>query len=71
MDAMLVLRAGTVVFERYKTMRPFDKHNWFSCTKSTVTVSAALLEYEEKVDVMKPVSRYLPELAGSVSYNFV
>ena len=66
MDAMLVLRQGTVVFERYKTMRPFDKHNWFSCTKSTVAVSLALLEHEGKVDVMKPVSHYLPELAGSV-----
>jgi len=66
MDAMLVLRQGTVVFERYKTMRPFDKHNWFSCTKSTVAVSLALLEHEGKVDVMKSVSHYLPELAGSV-----
>ena len=65
MDAMLVLRAGTVVFERYKTMRPFDKHNWFSCTKSTVAVSLALLENEGKVDVSKMVSHYLPELAGS------
>jgi len=66
MDAMLVLQAGTVVYERYKTMRPFDKHNWFSCTKSTVAVSLALLEHEGKVDVMKPVPHYLPELAGSV-----
>jgi len=66
MDAMLVLRAGTVVYERYKTMRPFDKHNWFSCTKSTVAVSLALLEHEGKVDVMKPVPHYLAELAGSV-----
>jgi len=65
MDAMLVLREGNIVFERHKTMRPFDKHNWFSCTKSTVAVSLALLEHEGKVDVVKPVSHYLPELAGS------
>jgi len=66
MDAMLVLHRGNVVFERYKTMRPFDKHNWFSCSKSTVAVSLALLEHEGKVDASKPVSHYLPELAGSV-----
>jgi hypothetical protein len=65
MDAMLVLRGGKIVFEHYKTMRPFDKHNWFSCTKSTVAVSLALLEHEGKVDVMQPVSHYLLELAGS------
>ncbi|MCB0258052.1 MAG: hypothetical protein KDI55_30385, partial [Anaerolineae bacterium] len=33
MDAVLVLRQGKVVYERYKTMRPFDKHQWFSCSK--------------------------------------
>ncbi len=65
MDAMLVLREGAVVYERYKTMRPLDKHNWFSCTKSIVGALLALLEHEGKVDVMQPVSQYLPELAGS------
>lgn len=66
MDALLVLRAGQIVYERYKTMRPFDKHNWFSCSKTIVGTSIALLEHEGKVDVKKPVSQYFPELAGSV-----
>jgi len=65
MDAMLVIRDGSVVYERYKTMRSFDKHNWFSCSKSIVGTSLALLEHEGMVNVMKPVSHYLPELAGS------
>ena len=65
MDALLVLRGGHVVFERYKTMRPFDKHNWFSCSKTIVGTLIALLEHEGKVDVLQPVSRYLPALAGS------
>jgi CubicO group peptidase (beta-lactamase class C family) len=65
MDALLVLRDGNVVFERYKTMRRFDKHNWFSCSKIITGTLMALLEYEGKVDVMQPVSQYVPELAGS------
>ena len=65
MDALLVLRGGHVVFERYKTMRPFDKHNWFSCSKTIVGTLIALLEHEGKLDVLKAVPHYLPALAGS------
>ncbi len=65
MDALLVLREGNVVYERYKTMRPFDKHNWFSCSKTIAGTAVALLEHAGKVDVSQPVSRYLPELGGS------
>tara|TARA_R110002072_G_scaffold102349_2_gene225152 strand:- start:30691 stop:31935 length:1245 start_codon:yes stop_codon:yes gene_type:complete len=65
MDALLVLHSGNVVFERYKTMRPFDKHNWFSCSKTIVGTLIALLEHEGKVDVLQTVPRYLPALEGS------
>ena len=65
MDALLVLRGGQVVFERYKTMRPFDKHNWFSCSKTIIGTLIALLEHEGEVDVLQPVSHYLPALAGT------
>lgn len=30
MDAFLVAHSGKIVFERYKTMRPQDKHIWYS-----------------------------------------
>jgi CubicO group peptidase (beta-lactamase class C family) len=66
MSAMLVLREGNIVYERYKTMRSFDKHIWFSCSKTIVGTMFALLEYEGRVVASKPVSEYLPELAGSV-----
>ena len=66
MDSLLVIRGGNIVFERYKTMRPFDKHNWFSCSKTIIATSIALLEHEGKVDVTKRVSQYWPELTGSV-----
>jgi len=65
MDALLVLHQGNVVFERYKTMRPFDKHQWFSCSKVVPGMMVALLAQEGKVDVKKPVSDYVPELKGS------
>ena len=33
MDAMIIIHKGTIAFEEYKSMRPFDKHNWFSSGK--------------------------------------
>ncbi len=66
MDGLVVLHEGNLVYERYKTMRPFDKHIWFSCSKIIVGTSLALLEHEGKVDVSRPVPEYLSELKGSV-----
>lgn len=66
MDGLLIMHAGDILYERYKTMRPIDKHNWFSCSKTIVGTSLALLEHEGKVDVSQPVPLYFPELAGSV-----
>jgi len=65
MDALLVLRHGNVVYERYKTMRPFDKHQWFSCSKVVPSTLVALLALEGKVDLKKPVSDYVAKLKGS------
>jgi CubicO group peptidase (beta-lactamase class C family) len=64
-DAMIVVKSGKVVYERYKTMRPDDKHIWYSVSKVTGSTMLAFLEHEGKVDVNKPVSDYLPELKGS------
>ncbi|MCB0256765.1 MAG: beta-lactamase family protein [Anaerolineae bacterium] len=65
MDGLLVLHQGNVVYERYKTMRPFDKHQWFSCSKVVPGTLVELLALEGKIDVKKPVSSYLKELEGS------
>lgn len=64
-DAMVVVKDGNIIYERYKTMRPNDKHIWYSVSKVTGSTMLAFLEYEGKVDVSKPVSHYLPELKGS------
>ncbi|MCB0165516.1 MAG: serine hydrolase [Anaerolineae bacterium] len=65
MDALLVIHQGNIVFERYKTMRPFDKHMWFSCSKVIPGTMVALLEHEGQVDVKKFVSDYVPQLKDS------
>lgn len=64
-DAMIVIHHGVVVLEKYKTMRPFDMHNWFSTGKVISSTMIALLEKEGKVDVAKMVSAYLPTLKNT------
>jgi len=65
MDGLLVLHKGNVVYESYKTMRPFDKHQWFSCSKVIPGTMVELLALEGKIDLKKPVSDYVKELKGS------
>jgi len=65
-DSLVVVKDGKIAYERYATMRPTDKHIWFSVSKVTGATMLAFLEQEGKVDVSLPVSHYLPELAGSV-----
>ncbi len=64
-DAMVVVRDGEIVYERYRTMRPTDKHLWMSVSKVTGSTVMAMLEEEGLVDVERPVSSYLTELQGS------
>lgn len=65
LDAMIVIHHGKVVFEKYKTMRSFDMHNWSSMGKIISSTMIALLEKEGKIDVTKPVTQYLPMLKGT------
>lgn len=64
-DAFIVIKNGKILYERYKTMRPFDKHIWFSSSKVVGATLLALLEAEGKIDLSKPVSDFIPELKGS------
>ena len=66
LDAMLVLKDGKIVYERYKTMTPDTAHITMSCSKVFSSTLLAMLEDEGKVDLSKPVSDYVPELKGSV-----
>ncbi|KIO37865.1 serine hydrolase domain-containing protein [Shewanella sp. cp20] len=65
-DAFLVTQKGKIVFERYNTMRKTDKHNWFSNSKITAGVEIAKLVQEGKISPQDAVSKYIPELRGTV-----
>ena len=65
-DAFMVIHRGKIVYERYNTMYPEDKHIWWSSGKVIGSTLLAMLEAEGKVDVSRPVSHYLPELKNSV-----
>ncbi|HFG1911562.1 TPA: hypothetical protein ACGF3T_003400 [Vibrio cholerae] len=54
-DALLVAHKGKIVFERYNTMRPQDKHIWMSSAKVIGSTVMALLEQQGKVDIKKTV----------------
>jgi CubicO group peptidase (beta-lactamase class C family) len=64
-DGMIILHKGKIVFEEYPHMKDYNKHHSFSVTKPYVSTIIGLLEMEGKIDVNKPVSAYLTELAGT------
>jgi CubicO group peptidase (beta-lactamase class C family) len=65
-DAMVVIKNGKIVYERYKTMQPNDKHIWFSVSKVIGPTLLLGLEKEGIVDINKAVTDYLPELRGTI-----
>ena len=65
-DALLVLHRGRVVYERYLAgMTPGQPHQWASMTKSVTGLLAVVLAGGGAVDLARPVSAYVPELADS------
>jgi CubicO group peptidase (beta-lactamase class C family) len=64
-DGCIVLHSGRIVYEKYPTIQPNDRHLIYSVTKAFVATTLALLEDKGKVDLEKPVESYLPELKGS------
>jgi CubicO group peptidase (beta-lactamase class C family) len=65
-DGIVVLHHGRVVYERYFGALTADRpHIAFSVTKSFFGTIAATLVAEGALEPGAPVSRYLPELAGS------
>lgn len=65
-DAVVVLHRGRVVEERYfNGMRPDSPHLMFSMTKSMVGLLAENLIAQGRLDENAPVTRYVPEFAGS------
>ena len=61
----VVTHRGTIVYERYPGMRPFDRHLIWSITKTFPAALVAMLAAEGRIDVSAPIDAYLPELAGT------
>ena len=65
-DGILVLHRGRVVYERYfGALTAEGQHAAMSVTKSLTGMMAAVLAAEGTLDPEKPVTAYVPELAGS------
>ena len=65
-DGIVVLHKGRIVYERYfGVCRPEQPHILMSVTKSFVGLLAQWLVHEGALDETAPVTRYLPEMAGT------
>jgi CubicO group peptidase (beta-lactamase class C family) len=65
-DSVIILHKGNIVYQRYKTHGPFDRHLSWSVTKVITATALARLENMGKVNMQSTVGVYLPELADSV-----
>ena len=64
-QGVLMVHKGKIVYQAYPGMNPMDRHVWMSPGKATVGLIMGMLAEEGKIDVDKPVSTYVPELAGT------
>jgi CubicO group peptidase (beta-lactamase class C family) len=65
-DAIVVLHRGRIVYERYfGVMSPHQPHMAMSVTKSIFGTLGAMLVAEGTLDGNAPVTKYIPELAGT------
>jgi CubicO group peptidase (beta-lactamase class C family) len=66
-DGFLVLHRGRLAFEWYGNgLKPTDPHIVFSVSKSITGILAGILADRGQLDPDAPVTRYIPEAAGSV-----
>ena len=65
-DAIVVVRKGIVVYEKYfNTMGPDSLHLLQSVSKSILGALFAIMADKGVIDINKKISHYLPELLGS------
>jgi CubicO group peptidase (beta-lactamase class C family) len=66
-DGFIVLRNGKVIYETYRSgMRPDDPHLLMSMTKSVTGALAGILVDKGQLDPGRPVTDYVPEVAGTI-----
>jgi len=64
MDGFIILHKGNIVYEEYPRMTASQQHLVFSVTKAFVGTALGILETQGKIDMDKPIERYLPELTS-------
>jgi CubicO group peptidase (beta-lactamase class C family) len=64
-SGIVVVRGGTIVYERYPRMRPNDRHLLMSVTKAFTSAIAGILELRGELDLGVPVDAIIGELGGS------
>lgn len=60
-DSIVVLQKGKIVYQRYKTHGPLDRHLSMSVTKVVTAAALARLEAMGEVNMQSPVKRYLED----------
>ena len=62
---LVILHRGSIVFEDYPRMEPYERPIYWSVTKVMVSTVLSVLEARGEVDIDKSIETYLPALAGS------
>jgi CubicO group peptidase (beta-lactamase class C family) len=62
---MVILHRGTIVFEDYPRMQPYERPIYWSVSKVLVSAVVSILEDRGRVEIDKPIETYIPELSGS------
>jgi len=68
-QCMMMAHKGKVVFEAFPGMNPTDAHVWMSSSKPTTSILTTLLEQQGLFSYDDPVTKHVPQLAGSAWEN--
>lgn len=63
--SLIVVQKGTIVFERYFSMLPQDRHTIQSINKVITSTLVTRLINEKRIDKTLAIEKYIPELKGS------
>ena len=63
LQGILLIHKGKIVYQKYPGMKPTDRHLWLSAAKASVGLVVAMLAEEGKINVDKPITDYVPQLA--------
>lgn len=65
LDGVIVVHDGSIVFESYRSMEPWQRHFAWSVSKVIAAATVAALAHDGRVDVAEPVDTYVTDLANT------